>query len=355
MAHWHLRSASEQLADHLRSEVIHQRRVGLMPGIHRLAAELGVNRKTVEAALRLLEGEGLLLPQGVGRRRRIARTGGIETPSLRVAILINEASDRKLDYMVELQHELAAAGHAVCHVDPPMVDLGMDVRRIARVVNQNEADAWVVMAGSREVLQWFASCGRPAFALFGRRRGLVLAGAGPDKPPAIAAATRRLLELGHRRVVLLARPRRRLPEPGASERAFLAELTAHGFSISDYNLPHWEETVEGFHVCLESLFHLTPPTAMIIDEVPLFAAAQQFLGRRRLRVPEDISLVSTDYDPSFDWCVPTIAHIRWDSRPVVRRIVRWAANVSRGKTDLRQTSTPAEFVSGGTVGPVASG
>ena len=37
---------------------------------------------------------------------------------------------------------------------------------------------------------------------------------------------------------------------------------------------------------------------------------------------------------------------------MVRRIVRWAANVSRGKHDLRQTLTPAEFVPGGTIGPV---
>jgi ATP-dependent DNA helicase RecQ len=31
-----------------------------------------------------------------------------------------------------------------------------------------------------------------------------------------------------------------------------------------------------------------------------------------------------------------VAHIRWDSRPVVRRIVRWAANLSLGKPDVRQ-------------------
>ena len=44
---------------------------------------------------------------------------------------------------------------------------------------------------------------------------------------------------------------------------------------------------------------------------------------------------------------------RWDSHPVVRRIVRWAADVSCGKEDLRQTLTPAEFVPGGSVGPAA--
>lgn len=76
-------------------------------------------------------------------------------------------------------------------------------------------------------------------------------------------------------------------------------------------------------------------------------------GAGKRRVPEDVSLVCTDADPSFDWCQPPISHIRWDIDPVVRRVVRWVGNVSAGKPDLRQTLTPAEFVPGGTIGPVA--
>ena len=93
---------------------------------------------------------------------------------------------------------------------------------------------------------------------------------------------------------------------------------------------------------------------MIIDEVPLFAAAQQFLARQRLRVPEDVSLVCTDADPSFGWCHPTISHMRWEGGPVLRRVMNWAANVSLGKKDTRQLLIPAEFVPGGTIGPAAN-
>ena len=57
-----------------------------------------------------------------------------------------------------------------------------------------------------------------------------------------------------------------------------------------------------------------------------------------------------DPDPSVAWSDPPVAHIRWDSHLQVRRIVRWAANASRGKEDIRQTTVPAEFVMGGTVG-----
>ncbi len=181
---------------------------------------------------------------------------------------------------------------------------------------------------------------------------MAVAGAGPDKPSSYAAATRRLLELGHRRIVLIARTARRLPTPGLTEQAFLSELRAVGVHTGPFNLPAWEESVGGFHQCVDSLFAKTPPTALVVDEAPLFIAALQHLNGRGLRVPEDVSMVCTDADAAFEWCHPSIAHIAWDSAPVVRRAVRWAKHVGLGKRDLTQTLTRSEFIEGGTIGPV---
>lgn len=346
-------SPAEQVAARLRSEVMAGRFAGTMPGVLKLEGLLGVNRNTIEAGLRILEAEGLLAAQGAGRRRTIVAAGRQAPQRMRIAILDHEPLAQTAGYLVELQHLLVEAGHAAFFTGRSQSELQMDVQRIRRLVAVTAADAWVILAGSREVLQWFAVQPVPAFALFGRRRGLPIAGVGPDKPPALAEATRSLISLGHRRIVLMVRVVRRYPEPGTAERAFLAELAAHGIEPGPYHLPDWEESVAGFHARLESLFQVTPPTAMIIDEAPFFVAALQFCSRRGLRVPQDVSLVCTDADPSFDWCQPSVAHIRWDSGPVVRRILRWARNVSRGRQDRRQTFTPAEFVPGGTIGPVA--
>ncbi|MCE9610520.1 MAG: GntR family transcriptional regulator [Chthoniobacter sp.] len=68
-------SSVDQVVAHLRTELRHERWAKTMPGVLRLEKELGVNRKTVEAALRQLEREGLLAGQGAGRRRLIVRTG----------------------------------------------------------------------------------------------------------------------------------------------------------------------------------------------------------------------------------------------------------------------------------------
>lgn len=345
-------SITEQVAEHLRAEILRGRWSETLPGKHQLAAELGLNNKTVEAALRLLETDGLVVSQGAGRNRRINPKGGKSSLALRIAILtLDLEADRKLDYMVELIHTLSEAGHTVFYAPDSISDPHFDLKRLARLVNQTKADAWIVLAGSREVLQWFASRPEPVFAIFGTRHGLPIPSFGPDKFPACAAATDALLELSHRRIVLLCRRARRMPAPGPSARAFLAGLERAGVQSGEYNLPDWEETTAGFRECLEALFRVTPPTALIVDEAPWFIATLQFLARRGLRVPADVSLICTDDDVAFACCDPPIACIQWDRRPLIRRVVGWASNVSRGKADLRATSTSATFVPGGTIAP----
>jgi DNA-binding LacI/PurR family transcriptional regulator len=345
-------SAAQQAAAHLREGIMRGMWSGAMPGSGKLAAELGIGCNTAEAALVLLENEGLLRNRGRRRGRAIvARAAHAKKPALRLAILYSEAVDRGLEYMIQLEHALGKAGHTCFAAPKTMEDLAMDTRRISRMVEKTEADGWLVLSGQADLMEWFASRPKPTFAIFGRRRTLPIAGVGPDKPPAVIAATRRLVELGHHRIVLVARPRRRLPTPGLAEQTFLDELTALGLRSGAYNLPPWEETVDGFQGRLEELFRVTPPTALIVQESALFIATLQFLSRRRLSVPDDVSLVCTDHSREFDWCHPPVTHIRWCSSRIVTSALKWTDSVSKGKRDLRQTEIPAEFVEGGTIGP----
>ena len=315
-----------------------------------MAAELGINNKTVEAALRQLEKAGLLIARGAGQTRLIHESARSAGSALRIGFLTNEGRhDLGSPFLIELHHALIAAGHSILYAPKSLTELSFDEKRVASMVRQISVDAWIVVAGSRNVLEWFAAQPVPAFAFAGHRLGVRIASVGPDKTTAMAEATRRLIHLGHSRIVLLCRGLRRLPEPGASETAFLNALRAQGIAVSDYHLPDWEETSSGFKKLLEALFRVTPPTALIVDEAPWFIAVLQFLARRGIRVPSDVSLISTDDDIAFKHCDPPVACIAWDSRPVIRRVVHWAENVSRGKPDFRLTKTPAKFVPGGTI------
>jgi DNA-binding LacI/PurR family transcriptional regulator len=344
-------SVTEQVACHLREELLRGRWKGLMPGRARLAEELSVSGQTVILALERLEKEGVLRPQGKGRRRMIVARKNQPPRALRVSILLYEKDEMRDDYMVDLLHRLQEEGHEAGFAQKTLVEMRMDTQRVTRLVNQTEADAWIIRSGSREILEWFAGSGKPAFALAGRRTGIPMAGGGPDKVSAQRLAMRRLFELGHRRIVMLAREERRKPHPGLLEREFLADLEACGVRTGSYNLPEWKDSPEGFHRCLDSLFRHSPPTALICQEMPHFFAAQQHLAQQGILTPRDVSMFCQDPHPAFAWCQPSVAHISWDPRPLVRRIVRWTNNMACGNEDRRQSVTTAKFIEGGTIGP----
>ena len=344
-------TATEQFAVHLRDLIESGALAGQMPGVHKLAKELGVSPKTVVAAVAQLEHEGLIQNQGARRRCRILPQTAKKSSGLRIGLLPYERQDRLLPELNDMKHSLEAAGHDPFFTASALCDIGMNLNKIARFVGKNDADAWVVSSGSNEVLHWFAEKSTPAFAEFGRFTGVPIAGMGVRKIPAMTTAVRRLVELGHRRIVLIVREERRKPKPALFEQAFLDELESHGIATGAYHLPEWKNSVADFHRCLDSLIEVTPPTAFFVCEAPLFAALQQHLALRGFVAPRDVSLICDDPDRTFEWCDPPITHIRWDHRPIVNRIVRWANRIARGIDDRRQSFTIAEFAEGGTIGP----
>lgn len=344
-------SIVDQFAEHLREAILRGELVGTLPGIRLLADMQGVGSNTVIAALERLAGEGFLLPQGPGKRSKVVIPEGVKPRGLRVAILLYEQSDATRGYMVELRHALSEAGYPAHFSSKSLLDLKMNLGRVQRMVAQEEADAWVIFAGSKEILSWFAEQPLPAFAYGGRRRTVEIAGAGPDKRIGQKALVERLVALGHRRIVILAREERRKPTPALFEKTFLERLEMHGIPTGPYNLPEWDDSSEGLFKCLDRCFEVTPPTAIFIEEMAIFVAAQHHLAQRGIIAPRDVSLICGDPDPAFDWCRPSIAHISWDSRVLVRRILRWANEIALGKDSRRQLAIKSTFVDGGTIGP----
>jgi len=323
-----------------------------VPGRIRLAEELGVNHKTVNTALQILEREGLLESRGPGRERRIIENVPIAPVALRVKVLAYEKSDLMNHDFTETVHRLQTAGHIAEFTTKTLSDLGMDVKRIARYVGRTEADAWVVVAGSKEVLSWFASQPVPAFAMFGRAGQISLANASPKKSDALMELVDRLVDFGHQRIVMLAREDRRKPTPGTFERRFMARLESHGIRTGSYNLPDWGDRPEELRQHLGSLFRHTPPSALIVDDTQIFPAVVQHLARLGIVAPENISLACTDSSSAFEWCRPTVTHIHWNHRAVIKCVVKWADRLSRGKHDRKTTLTRATLIVGGTIGPV---
>ena len=345
-------SIAQQTAQHLRDGIRLGRWKGRLPGVVRLSQELGVSTHTLRASLRLIEKEGLVELSQDKRSRHVAAKAPRDKDTFRIGLLLNEPladENAKVQQLIqEVRHRLEKSDLHVFFSTETLKSLHHDRARVARYVLSEEANAWIVFGGSKPVIEWFAEQPFPALAIFGRSNEVPIASVAPDMATAARAATKHLLQLGHRRIVNLCRKPRRLPQPGQPEQAFLDELKAAGVAAGDFNLPDWTETPQGLHDLLSSLFRVTPPTALIINEVPLYMAVQQFLAQKQLRVPEDVSLIADNADPTFAWFLPSVAHISWSPEPIVRRTLRWATSAQRGRADRSQIRYPAEFIAGGT-------
>ena len=362
----HRISILDQTAEHLREGIRTGRWHGELPGVLRLAAECDVSKDTMRAALRLLEKEGLLSEGRAGGRRTVLAADGAvpakgargKVRSLRVAILLQGPLEKESDplhqTLSDIRHDLQAAGHTVTFAAKTQEDLRSQPARIAKLVAATPADAWVVVAAPRPVLEFFAAQPLPVIALGGRSFGMDIACCGVNGTPALCTATRRLLALGHRRIVLICDRSWRQPAGGHSAASYAAELAAHGIAADGFSLPDFEPTPAGLRALFESLFHLTPPTALILETADYAVAALAFLLRRRLSVPHDVSLVCLYPDVALRWCDPPVARLWHDDALIVKRIVRWCRAVARGQVDRQMVLMAAEFEEGGSIGPVPS-
>lgn len=346
-----VRSPSEQVAAHLREEIVSGRWKSLFPGTPAIAAELGVDRKTVTAAIRQLEQAGILKSQGAGRPRLVSMETATTPSRLNIRYLLHENDDRQRAHVMDLIPRVQELGHHIEIERKTLTSMGMDLRRIRSHVAQYPADVWILLSATREVLEWFAKQDTPAFAIFGRRRSVPIASVGPDKVAALHASVSRLVELGHRRIVLMAREERRHPYPGHVEAKFLEALEHHGITPGAFHLPEWKDDPGSFHKCLESLFEHTPPTALIFDEAQFYVAGLQHLAQMKLSPPGDVSLVSCDNHAIFDWCRPSVSHIQWGGDPIVDRVILWLRQIAKGINQRKAWFTPAEFIEGGSIGP----
>ncbi len=345
-------SIADQVAAHLREQIESGTLAGEMPGAKKLAEQLGVNHKTIDAAAALLEKQGLLKTQGAGKARLVVPPKGASKSSLRIVILTYEPEDaQESKVIIDLRHSLGHAGHACVLSDKSQRELNWDVKRIEKMVKKTKADAWIIQSGSRDILEWFAGQDIPALALYGRFLDLPIAAAGVSKVAAQTDAVTQLTSMGHRRIVMLSQASDHLPTPSLGLRMFLEQLEAQGIQTSSYNLPHWESSPKGLHQALDSLFKLTPPTALIITDPIFVFPAYTHLLSNGITAPDKVSIISSDPQPQYPWCDPEIAHMNWNLKDIVNRILKWADATARGKEDKKQTFIEATLEPGGTIGP----
>lgn len=349
-------SLIEQTAEHLRTGFRKGHWSGLLPGVRRLATELTVSKDTVEAALRLLESEGSLKSGGPGRRREIVLPrDGTSKRILRVAVLLEGPLDSSNAFsqllMMKLVRKIQDIGHVCFIADRSQNELGFKVQRIAAMVDATKADAWVVLSAPLTVLKWFLERGIRVLAFGGRCTNLPVAASTTDLTGVFRDTVKTLTNHGHRRIVAITPSSWREPTMSLSAERFTSALLEFGHSATSYNLPSWDDTPRGLVKLLESLFKITPPTAIIFVDSATYLPALAFFARQGQQIPRDVSVVSMLPDPCYILHHPPMACFEWPMDQHIQRIVRWVKCLAMGGTDNDQIRFQPVLDPGGTIGP----
>ncbi|MEE1927426.1 LacI family DNA-binding transcriptional regulator [Streptomyces sp. TRM 70351] len=145
------------------------------------------------------------------------------------------------------------------------------------------------------------------------------------------AATRHLVELGHRRIAVIGGPRRMMCSRARID-GYRAAMEAAGLPVDPQLIREGDFHHEaGFRVGGELLRLPDPPTAVFtgndIQALGLYEAARE-LG---LRVPEDLSVVGFDDLPLSRWVAPPLTTVRQPLTEMAEAAARMVLDLGRGE------------------------
>lgn len=123
-------------------------------------------------------------------------------------------------------------------------------------------------------------------------------------------ATSYLLSLGHRRIGMVA-GEQTLSSGVDRLRGYLDALKERGIEPDESLIGHGEYRYDLAYAATDRLMTMaSPPTALLISNEMMLGAALQCLKELRIRIPEDVSLVSFDDPPWAAFFTPGLTTIR---------------------------------------------
>ena len=357
-------SLAGQVAEVLRREVVSGAWREWLPTERALCAQLGVSRRTLRSALRQLKDEELIVSQGSagtrvkqGRRtpekaaRRDERTMGLLMPEE-----INVSRPYLMLWIDHLKSELFESGVTLrVHSGPQFFQRGGGAA-LRRLVEQHRHDCWILALSNRWVQRWFEAARVPVIVAGMLEADVHLPAIHPDIVAVARHATGQLLAAGHRRLAMFAPG---IDTPGSQE---IADAFRHAIEHGAHPGARGEvlrvgPTVGDHRRALDRLLRQRPaPTGMFVLN-PLFGSmVLTDLMRRGLRVPGEVSLITTFGDPFMRYLSPEPSRYTYDPATYARKLARMTQQVlHHEELATRNVQLTPNFLKGETLGPAPGG
>ena len=220
-------------------------------------------------------------------------------------------------------------------------------KRWQRLLKVSNANALVVIAGHRPILEWACMCDVPALALGGDAADLPIPLVTHDASQMIEEALGQLFLTGHRDICLPIGVR----TPGfieKSENAIVGCFKRYEIPfIPRLHFPKWHaNTPDAWEEGLEWRLTTQRPDALVLLGNRPFHTVQGVIMRRGWSVPKDLSIVVISDQSELRWFRPKPACFAFDTEMLARSVAQWLKNPASNK---RFPRAKARWIEGGTI------
>ncbi len=345
-------SLASQTAECLRDGI----RQGLwreqLPGERELCAQLQVSRRTLRAGLAELERAGWVIVAGRQGRRlngdRIDRIDPVRRKEIAVlSAFPHTAISHLLIFVLDvLREKLARAGYTTVLHSQPACFSTHPARALKKLVGQHPAAAWLIFGSKEPMQRWFIEQRLPCLVVGSCLPEIALPSVDSDHHAACRHAGGVLLRKGHRRIALVL-PRDVYGGDVASEAGLRAALR----DSAELQIIRHDGTTAHLCTLLDRALRLPePPTAFLVARPIPALTVMMHLLRRGKRIPQDVSVIAREDDPSLRCSSPPLAHYADSPEHFARRLAVAARQLAEtGALPPRPIRLMPEFVAGESV------
>ncbi|MDB6116207.1 MAG: transcriptional regulator [Lacunisphaera sp.] len=350
-------TVAQQVADALRQQIETGEHSRTLPSEHQLCDQFLVSRTTVRQALAALRRDGMLATvKGVGTEiisREVVRPKTAERSiGLLMPTPVGELKPYQVFWIDDLKTLLRKADYEL------IIHTGKHYLRTTnagareRLTRQYRHRCWVLNLSNRAIQRYFSDQTIPCVVAGTCVDGVKLPCVELDNYALGRHAAGRFLAAGHRQLAIL-KEKTVTASWMTCVRGFMDEVSAHRGEAAQCKVLEHEPTVEAAFRLLMRTFTggSRPPTGLIVINPFYYLTVTSFLTQRHLRVPEDVSLITTYGDPFLKYVVP--APCRYDCQPVqyARALTRMILSMAEGGGNVRASRQQLlpEYMSGASV------
>lgn len=168
----------------------------------------------------------------------------------------------------------------------------------------------------------------------------------PDYRKAVRESVEKLFELGHTRISLMPNLSYPINQRDPSNHRFAGYVdafTAHGMPVDFFYVPQKLDSMEELNNYLNLMFHdpagHKPPTAICTDEAFLLARLMKMMQNKKLRVPEDVSLICFSSSNLVNLVTPTITSFGFSHHGLARMVIDMIISQINGEEARKEIVT----------------